>query len=188
MLKRKYGDRADWQRVMAKEYAQTFIESEEFTGFVTLLHITKVADSLFVQYGDQRLCIADNGYLWLQHFPIGCNYSVTTTFNSAGQIVQWYIDICSWIGIGENNVPWMEDLYLDLILLPSGELIRKDTDELEDALTSGIIDKSLYELAWEEADKMSKLIECDEFDLVKLSVKHKEILWQKLQANGERIE
>lgn len=30
--------------------------------------------------------------------------------------------------------PWMDDLFLDFIVLPSGGIIEKDADELEEAL------------------------------------------------------
>lgn len=105
-------------------------------------------------------------------------------FDSKGSIVQWYIDICYQNGVSENNVPWMDDLFLDLIVLPSGELIRKDTDELEEALINGIIDKNLYDLACEESIKVRKLIERDDFALLKLSEDHKEFLCQKLERKG----
>ncbi|GLX70259.1 DUF402 domain-containing protein [Paenibacillus glycanilyticus] len=142
MLKRKFGDRSDWQRVLIREYAQSFIASENFDGYVTLIKIVKVSDPLYVEYNGEKICIGDDGYLWLQQFPSNRNHSVTTMFDSNGNIVQWYIDICLQNGISDNNVPWMDDLFLDLIVLPSGAIINKDVDELETALTDGIIDKN----------------------------------------------
>ncbi|MBO7748721.1 DUF402 domain-containing protein [Paenibacillus sp. MWE-103] len=180
MLKRKYGDRSDWKRVLLREYAQSFIESDNFNGYVTLLRIVKVTDPLYVDYNGERICIVDDGYLWLQQFPSGRNHSVTTMFDSMGNIVQWYIDICSQNGVSDNNVPWMEDLFLDLIVLPSGEIINKDTDELEEAFNGGVINKALYDLARAESTKLSELIKRDEFALLKLSEEHKEFLSQKL--------
>jgi uncharacterized protein len=184
VLKRKFGDRSDWQRVLIREYAQSFIESDSFNGYVTLLRIIKVSDPLYVKYHGEKFCIVDDGYLWLQQFPSDRNHSVTTMFDSKGSIVQWYIDICSRNGVSENNVPWMDDLFLDLIVLPSSELIIKDTDELEEALINGIIDKNLYDLACEESIKVRKLIEHDDFALLKLSEDHKELLCQKLERKG----
>nr|WP_243867503.1 DUF402 domain-containing protein [Paenibacillus sp. BK720] len=180
VLKRKFGDRSDWQRVLVREYAQSFIESDNFNGYVTLLRIVKVSDPLYVEYNGEEICIVNDGYLWLQQFPSGRNHSVTTMFDSKGNIVQWYIDICSQNGVSENNVPWMDDLFLDLIVLPSGEVINKDTDELEGALISGIINKTLYDLATEESNMLSELIKHNEFTLLKLSEEHKEFLLQKM--------
>ncbi|WP_246017682.1 DUF402 domain-containing protein [Mesobacillus subterraneus] len=119
MLKRKYGDRREWLRVTRKKFAQCHLDEPGFRGYVTLVKMEEVTEPLFVEYGDKRLCIADDGYIWLQHFPEAKRYSVTTMFNEEGEIVQWYIDICSEIG-SENGRPWMEDLFLDLIVLPAG--------------------------------------------------------------------
>lgn len=53
-----------------------------------------------------------------------------------------YIDICYEIGI-EN---W-DDLFLDIVALPTGEVIQQDEDELEEALESGSIYHKMYDLA-----------------------------------------
>jgi uncharacterized protein len=50
VLKRKFGDRSDWKRVLVREYAQSFIETDSFNGYITLLKIVKVADPLYVKY------------------------------------------------------------------------------------------------------------------------------------------
>jgi uncharacterized protein len=179
MLKRKYGDRSEWKRVIKREYTQSFFNTEEFKGYVTLLKINKVSEPLSVQYGEKTVCIVDDGYIWLQHFPIEERYSITTMFNAQGEVVQWYIDICYKNGITEN-IPWMDDLFLDIVVLPTGEVILKDANELEEALSKGIIDISQYKIAWEEANKINKLILNNDFDLFKLSKAHKAILLDML--------
>ncbi|MFJ8103040.1 DUF402 domain-containing protein [Lysinibacillus sp. NPDC096212] len=158
MLKRKYGDRAEWQRVIERKYSQSYLDTREFKGFITLLKATRVTEPLFVNYREKKLCIVDNGYLWLQQFPLKKNHSVTTMFDANGEIIQWYIDICHKNSI-EENVPYMDDLFLDLILLPSGEVIEKDADELEEAYLNGIIDKSLYDLAWNELNSIKRYMQ-----------------------------
>ncbi|GIN71328.1 hypothetical protein J14TS2_18030 [Bacillus sp. J14TS2] len=171
MLKRKYGDRAGWKRILAREFRQMFFDSEEFVGNITLLRIHKVTESSFVQYGNTRVCIVDDGYCWLQHFPENQHYSVTTMFDRNDEVVQWYIDICKENGI-ENGRPWMDDLFLDIVVLPSGEIFLKDEDELEESLEKGIIDKNLYQLAWKEANHMEELIRSEQFPLLKLAKEH----------------
>ena len=100
-------------------------------------------------------------------------------FDANGEIVQWYIDICYKISI-ENNIPWMDDLFLDIVLLPSGEVIEKDADELDMAYSKGMIDKSLYDLACGELINIKRQISKGNFELVNLSNQHKEILIDKL--------
>lgn len=175
MLKRKYGNRPEWKRIINREYAQTFLDTTEFKGHISLLKINKVTEPLFVDYKERNVCIVDDGYIWLQQFPHGKCHSVTTMFDSNGDIVQWYIDICHKNGV-ENTIAWMDDLFLDIIVLPSGEVFQKDADELEEALSKGIIDESLYKLARDEANKINNLIKYKKFNLVKLSKTHKEIL------------
>ncbi|MBT2660040.1 DUF402 domain-containing protein [Bacillus sp. ISL-45] len=180
-LKRKYGDRADWLRVVQREFIQDYFNEERFKGYVTLLKVIKVTDPLELEYGDKKICIVDEGYTWLQHFPEGSRHSVTTMYNAAGEIVQWYIDICYRIGI-ENSRPWMDDLFLDIIILPSGEVFYKDADELELALSSGTIDEELYKIATSEAISIEKQIEANEFELLHLSKVHKEFLERKMSS------
>lgn len=180
MLKRKFGDRSEWKRVIERKYSQSYLDTNEFKGYITLLNTLKVNEPLLVRYGEENVCIVNDGYMWLQQFPMGRNHSVTTMFDNKGDIVQWYIDICLRNGV-ENGIPYMDDLFLDIVLLPSGEVIEKDADEIVDALTKGIIDKSLYDLAWNEMNNLKYLISTDSFDLIRLSNSHKEILLKKLQ-------
>ncbi|UOQ46848.1 DUF402 domain-containing protein [Gracilibacillus caseinilyticus] len=180
MLKRRYGDRSGWSRILERKYSQTYLESDEFRGYLSLLNTIKVNEPLSVHYGEKNICIVDDGYMWLQQFPLDRNHAVTTMFDANGNIVQWYIDICLCIGI-ENGIPWMDDLFLDLILLPSGEIFEKDADELDDALSKGIIDEAHYELACNEMKKLKKLISKQDFHLIKLSNSHKEMLTVNLK-------
>lgn len=178
-LKRKFGDRSEWKRILDRTYVQTYMEVPEFKGHITLLHLRKVAAPLTVRYDDDHhICIADDGYFWLQHFPSDKKYSVTTMFDDNGEIVQWYIDICHQTGF--DQVPWLDDLFLDLIVFPSGKVIQKDSDELDEALTKGVINKVLYNFAWDEANHILNLLQTDNFPLLHLSAKHKKALEEKM--------
>ncbi len=180
MLKRKFGDLSNWKRVIKRKYSQTYLETKEFKGYITLLNTIKVTEPLSVQYGKKLVCIVDDGYMWLQQFPFNKNHSVTTMFDADGNIVQWYIDICLRNGM-KNGIPWMDDLFLDIVVLPSGELIVRDADELEDALSKGIVDKALYDLAWKEVHNLKSLIGTGSFKLINLSKDHREKLLPKLK-------
>lgn len=135
----------------------------------------KVTEPLWVQYGEKRICIVDDNYMWLQHFPTGKNYSVTTMLNANGEILQWYIDICYEIGI-ENNIPWMDDLILDIVVLPTGEIVQLDEEEFEEALESGSINQKMYDLARAEATRITICIKEEQFKLLGFSKIHKELL------------
>ncbi|GHH99458.1 hypothetical protein AM1BK_30010 [Neobacillus kokaensis] len=180
MLERKYGDRLEWKRVVKRKYAQSYLDTKDFRGYITLIHTIKVTEPLSVRYGENDICIVNDGYMWLQQFPLEKKHSVTTMFDANGNIVQWYIDICLENGL-DRNIPWMDDLFLDIVLLPSEEVFLKDDDELEVAVVKGIIDKSLYNLAWDEANNLIKLIHNRNFELLNLSIEHKEILVNQLK-------
>ncbi|MGM8215330.1 DUF402 domain-containing protein [Bacillaceae bacterium W0354] len=175
MLKRVYGNRSNWKRVLKRDYKQTFHHDKDFIGHITLLNIRKVSEPLFVKYQEKKVCIVDDSYSWLQQFPIGKNHSVTTMFDAKGEVVQWYIDICYEIGT-KNNIPWMDDLFLDIVVLPTGEIMLLDEDELEEALSKGVIEKSLYDLAWKEAKEIIDLVSDGRFGLINLAKIHKEII------------
>lgn len=82
-------------------------------------------------------------------------------FNAEGDIVQWYIDICLEIEI-EKNVPWMDDLFLDIVMLPSNEIYLLDKDELENAYKENSITKHQYNLAWKEANGIIEQLKRDQ--------------------------
>ncbi|KPB05958.1 DUF402 domain-containing protein [Bacillus sp. CHD6a] len=178
MLKRRHGDRSDWKRILKRKYTQKFLDTDGFRGYVTLLHIHKVIAPLTVNYEKKSICIVDDGYMWLQHFPCNEHYSLTTMFDANGEIVQWYIDITNENGV-ENNLPYTDDLFLDIILLSSGEVIQKDADELEEAYTNGTINQVQYQLAWTEANKINQQIENNEFQLMELAKSHLKILLEE---------
>ena len=189
MLKRRYGDRSEWKRILKRQYSQRFIDTEGFKGYVTLLKIHKVTEPLTVNYENESVCIVDDGYMWLQHFPCDEHYSLTTMFDANGDVVQWYIDITNENGV-ENNLPYTDDLFLDIVVLSSGEVIQKDADELEDALNNGKINQSQYQLAWAEAYKINQQIEKNDFPLMGMATSHLGILMKDLgddsgDGNGE---
>lgn len=172
MLKRKYGSRYDWKRILKKSYVEKYYKTSEFSGHVTLFRMDEVIEPLFKLYGEKNTCIAARGYSWLQHFPEDEHYSVTTVFNDENQVVQWYIDICKQNGYCYTNGPWMDDWFLDLIILPTGEVIEKDADEIEDAFNQQIISKNDFDQAWLEYGKLKKQIEDKRFDLLELAIVH----------------
>ena len=67
-------------------------------------------------------------------------------------------------------------MLLDVIVLPNGKVILKDIDELEPALFVGVIDETLYNLAYLERDKVLGLINQGRFHLMDLSLKHRDDL------------
>ena len=181
-MKRRRADRLDWQRVLASRFTVQPLETTQFTGHVTLLCLDKVREPLWVSDEGKPLCIADAGHNWLQYFPHAAHYTVTTMFDAEGRIIQWYIDICRRLGLDADGVPWFEDLYLDIVVKPSLEMVLLDEDELEAARNNQLITQTDYELAWSETDRLWEAIKTDTLPLLKLSTLHREWLassWYK---------
>ena len=170
--RRKYADRTRWVRVLERSFAAKRLETPDFSGFVTRLGIVKVLEPLYVTSVGQRLCIADAGYTWLQHFPDNSRYCVTTVLNPAGEVVHFYIDIAAKTGVSEENVPWWDDVYLDVLVVPGvgSEII--DEDDLESGLADGVVQEEDAERARAEAKRLKSLIDNGEFPLLNLAPQH----------------
>jgi predicted RNA-binding protein associated with RNAse of E/G family len=74
--------------------------------------------------------------------------------DAKGEVVQWYVDVCREHGLGPDGVPWWDDLYLDVVVRPTGEVLLLDEDELELALAAGYVTPAEYDLAWREARRL----------------------------------
>jgi uncharacterized protein len=179
MLKKKIASRPDWKRVLKKEYIQSYFSEKNFTGHVALLKILEIREPLTVHYEGEPLCIADKDFIWLQHYPANEYYSVTTVFNPSGEVVQWYIDICESIEVEREEEPWIKDLFLDIVVLPSGKIHRLDEDELLEALVAGVLDEATMIHAQQVADDLILKIGRGDLKLLDMARNHKEMLLKR---------
>lgn len=181
MIKKRYADRRDWRRITQRYYVHEQVDNEVFKGHVTLLQLIGVTSPLDVRYGDETIRIADAGYVWVQQFPSDAQHAVTSMFDATGQLVQTYVDICLCTGVEDGRAYW-EDLFLDLIALPSGQVLLVDVDELEAAREQGIVSEAEYALAWVEAKQLQKQLQDGSFPLVA----HAEVMKQQLKQGTPR--
>lgn len=93
-MKRKFGDRANWRRITNRQFTCRYVESEEFTGYLSLYTIHELKEPLWKTYGGYTFCTADKGYSWLQYFPKDEHFVVTAMFDDQERIIEWYIDTC----------------------------------------------------------------------------------------------
>lgn len=141
-------------------------------------------EPLWIGTGDNPTCIVNTGYSWLQHFPLGEHFAITTMFDEREKIIQWYIDICLRQGVTENNIPWFDDLFLDVEFTPNGDLRLLDADELNDALDTGEISKSEYDLALCESERIMAQIKQGKFAILGLCEQHRLALLQTPQMKN----
>jgi predicted RNA-binding protein associated with RNAse of E/G family len=101
--------------------------------------------------------MANDNYKWLEFYDYSKKYRLTAMYNDKNEIVEWYFDIARKIG-KENGMPYEDDLYLDIVVTPSGEIILLDEDELKEALKRMEITNLEYENAYKESEQlMTKL-------------------------------
>jgi uncharacterized protein len=75
-------------------------------------------------------------------------------------------------GSDERGIPWFLDLYLDVILTRSGQLILKDVQELESAFKTSEVTKSQFDFAHQTASSLMGRIQFGSFDLLSLAIQH----------------
>ena len=83
--------------------------------------------------------------------------------------------------MNERDVPWYDDLYLDIVISPSGQTLLLDVVELDAALRQGEITATLYDFAWREASTILAALEEDLFPLLWLGETHREQLREALE-------
>ena len=171
-MKRKRADRIDWERILQRRFALTRLEDNIFKGYVSLFCIDEVTEPLIITHRNERVCLADNGYKWLQHFPDGEPYALTSIFNGQDELIRWYLDICKRHWRDEQGIVWYDDLYLDLDISPNGIINVLDVDELDEALKTEGVTHSEYEQAWRVLDSVMSAIEEDMFPLFWLCEEH----------------
>jgi predicted RNA-binding protein associated with RNAse of E/G family len=140
--------RSNWQRVIKRKYTQTAVSDECFTGQASLIHMEEITAPLVKSYDGVPLTIVDRGYYWMQLAPTEKKYWLTVMLDTAGNIISYYFDIT------DNNVLCLDgdsyfyDLYLDVVLLPNGNLYLLDEDELLEALRQGVINQEQFDDAY----------------------------------------
>jgi uncharacterized protein len=155
-MKRKIASHDGWKRILESRFQMTHLEIPAFWGIVTRFDMLAIREPLFVNYNTERLCIADAGFTWLQHFSIHANYVVSSVFDASRNLVQHYIDVILEQGLDERGIPWFSDLYLDVIVTRSGQVMLKDVHELEVAFLTREITKAEFDFAHITASSLNQ--------------------------------
>lgn len=122
--------------------------------FLCVKKIKKVSNKFITKQG---LCLIDDGYFIVEVLPKNKNYSMRVFLDKDRNILEYYFDITFLNGFDKDlNVPFYDDLYLDILVL-NEEIIVKDEDEILEALNKNIINKKQFEFAYKIKDEL-----CDE--------------------------
>lgn len=148
----------EWDRSIRRK---TVYLTEDAQRCCALICIEQVkARQIWNIFGGE-VTVAEDGCTWLVIAPKRKNYVVTMYMNREGEPLLWYIDMVDGMGKDPDGVPCYNDIFLDLIVSPSGELREDDRDELEAALAQGVISAGQYRLADATADTLKRRITAD---------------------------
>ena len=129
--------------------------NSDFVGDIALIKFNKMNKPYMIE--NINLCMANDNYKWLEFYDYNKKYRLTAMYNENNEIIEWYFDIARKIG-NEKGMPYEDDLYLDVVVTPKGDLKLLDEDELKDAFDRFEVNKLDYEMAYNEAKQlMNKL-------------------------------
>jgi predicted RNA-binding protein associated with RNAse of E/G family len=171
-MRTRRADRSEWERLLEARFQVAYLDTLEFTGHLTVLDLERLRAPLRVEIAGREICVADDGYVWLQHFPEGARYTLTTMVDRDGRLVQWYLDLCRGHGLNAAGIPCWDDLYLDVAVSPTFEAELRETAEIEAALVDGVISPEEHAVAWVEARRLIEAIEHHQLPLLELSREH----------------
>lgn len=159
-MKINYADRRNDKNILKKEFKIKDIDNMGFVGKVGLIKIKDLKNEFIGTRpdGSKTLLIAKD-YNLMTFFPKNDKYCITVMYNKDWHILQWYFDILRYVCKYEDGIPYSEDLYLDVVVLPNGKFYSMDEDELEEALNKKLISKKEYDMAYMTMNKIIKMIE-----------------------------
>jgi len=167
-MKRRYA------KVEEGEYIQKRIDEEFFKGYVCNVKFKDVKNPIIIKNEIREFYIKNNGYEWFEVYPDNANYAITIMFDDNKNLIEWYFDIAKEVGI-ENDIPYEDDLYLDMLIMPDGQKVVLDEEELLEALNLGKIMQSDVDLAYQTLKQLeSQYVNNFEY-LIKLTNKFCEI-------------
>lgn len=152
-LKKRYADRYVGNRATA-DLKMISITDDYFSGDIYYYDFINVKEKILIPNGK---CIMDNNYKWLEFYDYSSKVKLTAIYDENNEIIEWYFDIAREIG-KDNGVPYEDDLYLDVVVTPNGDIKLIDEDELKEAYNKREMTTEEYKNAYKEAENlMNKL-------------------------------
>jgi len=152
-IKKKHLDRREWYTDSDRSFTCRYHRDGDFRGGIGLITFTGLKKPDIVDTPEGPLCIADNGYQWLEIVPEDGHFVLTAMFHD-DTLFQQYIDITLRNEIGKDGNALFYDLLLDVVVLQDGSPQIVDAEELDAALAGGIITGEAYEQARLTADQV----------------------------------
>lgn len=142
---------SSWNFVVTKN------EDEKF--FLCIKQINKIDKPFIVESEGRATTFIDKGFFIVEFTPLDKLYNGRVYLDQDRNEIEYYFDITGGNG-EEENIPYYDDLYLDLIYKPNlkNSFEICDEDELEDALKRKEISKKKFDLAYKTMNELKEEI------------------------------
>lgn len=159
-MKLNYADRRTDKNILKKKFKIMDVDDGEFNGKISLIEIEELKKNFEANRpdGTSQLIIAKN-YKIMTYFPKNETYSMTVMYDNKCNLIQWYFDIERYQCKYDSQIPYSEDLYLDVVVLPDGTFYTLDEEELKEALMNQLISKEEYNRAYVTRNQITQMIE-----------------------------
>ena len=155
-MKKRYMEPKNHKSIDKYKFKKIYVNSREFNGYVGFINIRHVTNVWHVpRKNGKKECILNSGYNWIVFYPENEKYAITVLCNNKKEVVEWYFDMVKSFGI-EDGMPYMYDLYLDLVITRKGEVYILDEDELLEAVKINDITEEDYKMAHDTLDMLLK--------------------------------
>lgn len=176
-MKKKYADYSGWKYVDDKTFVSKYFDNVDYKGYVCLLSANKVNERFVTERDGKELVLLDDGYKWLEFYPEkNKNIAFRVLITDKNEIIDWFFDIAKNSFVTDAGVPYIEDLYLDLLLYPSGKMEKIDEDELKEALDNNDITKEDFDLAYKVLNNLIKEVDGKVNELTKFTKKYYDLI------------
>lgn len=158
-MKLNYADRRTDKNILKKKFKIMDVDDGKFSGKISLIEIEDLKKNFEANRpdGTSELIIAKN-YKIMTYFPNDEKYSMTVMYDNKWNLIQWYFDIERYKCKYDSQIPYNEDLYLDVVVLPDGTFYTIDEDELKEALINQLISKEEYNMAYVTRNQIAQMI------------------------------
>ncbi|GFP75246.1 DUF402 domain-containing protein [Clostridium fungisolvens] len=160
-MRRNFEQKLDYSQIKDIDFRVSFINTEEFNGYVHLASIHKVSEAIFRSVDDKKIKIMDNGYKWLQITPLNANYNLITILDDKAEILQWEFHIIDNNEVEGKTSLMFEDLILSLLVFPDGLKKVLGEEEIKKALYDNDINLCQYDKAYREIKILEQIVSID---------------------------
>ena len=129
---------SDWDFIVTKRKEENY--------YLCIKRINEIDRAFIVEREGKKTVFMDNGYYVMEFTPIGKFYNGRAFLDKEANVIGYYFDMTLENGV-KDNIPYYDDLYLDVWYNRDGTIQLEDEDELLEALQNKEITKEQYDLA-----------------------------------------